>query len=109
MSRSKSGWRRVPDMQLAGFRSFSERLGRHVVSGVEDFGYGTLLLAESLFWIVLGRWWQQPVRFQSMVREMMEVGVLAIPVVSILGFANGAMMAMQGFYTMREFGADKHA
>jgi len=94
------------DMQASGFRGFSERLGRQFATGVEDFGYGALLLAESLFWIVLGRWWQQPVRLQAMVKEMMEIGVLAIPVLSILAFANGAMMAMQGIYTLRDFGAE---
>lgn len=93
-------------MQPAGFRSFGERFGRRIAGGVEDFGYGALLLAESLFWIALGRWWRQPVRVQSMLREMMEIGVLAIPVLSILGFANGAMMAMQGIYTLRDFGAE---
>jgi len=93
-------------VQAAGFRGFSERVGRRVAGGVEDFGYATLLLAEGLFWIVLGRWWRQPVRLHSMVREMMEIGVLAIPVLSVLAFANGAMMAMQGIYTLRDFGAE---
>lgn len=93
-------------MQANSFRVFSERVGRQFATGVEDFGYGALLLAESLFWIVLGRWWQQPVRLRAMAREMMEIGVLAIPVLSILAFANGAMMAMQGIYTLRDFGAE---
>lgn len=93
-------------MQATGFRGFSERLGRRFAGGIEDVGYGAALLAESLFWIVLGRWWRQPVRLGSVVREMMEIGVLAIPVLSILAFANGAMMAMQGIYTLRDFGAE---
>lgn len=93
-------------MQLTGFRVFSERIGRRFVTGVEDFGYGALLLAESLFWILVGRWWQQPVRVRAVVGEMMEVGVLAIPVLSILSFANGSMMAMQGIYTLQDFGAE---
>jgi phospholipid/cholesterol/gamma-HCH transport system permease protein len=88
------------------FRRTTERVGRKVVSGVEDFGYGAALLAESLFWIFLGRWRKQPVRLQAMVKEMMDIGVLAIPVLTILAFANGAMMAMQGIYTLRDFGAE---
>lgn len=87
-------------------RRTTERVGRHFVAGVEDFGYGAALLAESLFWIVLGRWRKQPVRVHAMVKEMMEIGVLAIPVLAILAFANGAMMAMQGIYTLRDFGAE---
>ncbi len=93
-------------MPATGFRSFSERVGRRFYAGIEDFGYAASLLAESLFWILLGRWWRQPVRLQVVVKEMMEIGVLAIPVLSILAFANGAMMAMQGIYTLRDFGAE---
>lgn len=94
------------EMLLTGFRGFSERLGRRFAGGVEDFGYAALLLGESLFWILLGRWWQQPVRVGAIFAEMMQIGVLAIPVLSILAFANGAMMAMQGIYTLRDFGAE---
>jgi len=93
-------------MLATPFRSLGERLGREFVAGVEDFGHGALLLAESLFWLVAGRWRRQPVRLHAMVREMMEIGVSAIPVLSILALANGAMMAMQGIYTLRQFGAE---
>ncbi len=93
-------------MHAMGLRGFTERLGRRFAGGVEDFGHGAMLLGESLFWILLGRWWQQPVRVRAMVAEMMQVGVLAIPVIAILAFANGAMMAMQGIYTLRDFGAE---
>lgn len=94
------------ELHTGRFRRVSERVGRQFVAGIEDFGYGAALLVESLFWVLFGRWWRQPVRLQSMVKEMMEIGVLAIPVLAILAFANGAMMAMQGIYTLRDFGAE---
>lgn len=94
------------EIHSSRFRRVSERVGRQFVTGVEDVGYAAALLVESLFWVVAGRWWQQPVRLQAMVKEMMEIGVLAIPVLAILAFANGAMMAMQGIYTLRDFGAE---
>lgn len=87
-------------------RAFTENLGRRVVGGVEEFGYGAALLAESLFWIVVGALRQQPVRIAAVAAEMMRVGVSAIPVVTILAFANGVMMALQGIYTLRDFGAE---
>ncbi len=89
-----------------GFRRLSEQVGRKFVSGVEDFGYGAALLGESLFWIVFGYWFRQRVRLQAVFAEMMSIGVQAIPVLAVLAFANGAMMAMQGIYTLREFGAE---
>lgn len=84
----------------------TESVGAKFVSSVEDFGYGASLLAESLFWMVAGRWLQQRIRAQAVVEEMMNIGVRAIPVLAILAFANGAMMAMQGIATLRDFGAE---
>ncbi len=88
------------------FRLLTEQVGRKFVAGVEDFGYGAALLVESVFWLLAGRWRQQRVRLSAIVQEMMDIGVQAIPVVTILAFANGAMMAMQGIYTLRDFGAE---
>jgi len=88
------------------FRRMSEQVGRKFVAGVEDFGYAATLLGESLFWILFGPWLKQRVRLQAVFAEMMDIGVKAIPVLSILAFANGAMMAMQGIYTLRDFGAE---
>lgn len=86
-------------------RHATESIGRRFVSGVQDFGYAAALLAESLFWIVFGGWFQQRLRFSAVIDEMVNIGVNAIPVVAILAFANGAMMAIQGIYTLQEFGA----
>ena len=94
------------DVRRSGLGRATETVGRRFVAGVEDFGYGAALLAESLAWIMLGRWLNQRVRPQAIGEEMMNIGVRAIPVVAVLAFANGAMMAMQGIYTLREFGAE---
>ncbi|MFA7592674.1 MAG: ABC transporter permease [Thiohalobacteraceae bacterium] len=87
-------------------RAFTTNLGRRVVGGVEEFGYGAALLVESLFWIAIGSLRQQPVRVATIAAEMMRIGVSAIPVVAILALANGMMMALQGIYTLRDFGAE---
>lgn len=83
-----------------------EALGRHCATGVEDVGHCAALLAESTFWILLGRWYKQRVRPIAVIQEMMSIGVRAIPVLTILALANGAMMAMQGIYTLRDFGGE---
>jgi len=88
------------------FRHMSEQVGRKFAAGVEDFGYAAALLGESLFWIVFGPWLKQRVRLHAVFSEMMNIGVQAIPVLSILAFAIGAMMAMQGIYTLQDFGAE---
>lgn len=87
-------------------RAFTENLGRRMVGGVEEFGYASLLLLESLYWVLVGRFRQQPVRLSAVAAEMMRIGVHATVVVTILAFANGVMMALQGIYTLRDFGAE---
>ncbi|MAT64223.1 MAG: ABC transporter [Gammaproteobacteria bacterium] len=86
--------------------ALTENLGRRVARGIDEFGYAALLLAESLYWLVAGALRGQPVRLRAVVTEMMRIGVAAIPIVAILAFANGVMMALQGVYTLKDFGAE---
>ena len=83
----------------------TEALGRAAVESVEAIGYWGVLIGESLFWIVAGRRLNQPVRLSSVIRQMMEIGILAIPIVSLLSATIGIMLAIQGIYTLKIFGA----
>ncbi|MFQ5659850.1 MAG: MlaE family ABC transporter permease [Gammaproteobacteria bacterium] len=83
-----------------------ERVGQVSVQAVEEAGYSIALLAESLFWIVAGRFLHQPVRLPAVFVQMMSVGVAAAPIVFILSFAIGVMLAIQIIYNLRIFGAE---
>lgn len=83
-----------------------ERVGRGTVEGVAEAGFAASLLAESVFWLVAGRRRRQPVRIPAMFQEMMTVGINAVPIVTILAGAVGWMLAMQGIYQLRIFGAE---
>ena len=83
-----------------------ERLGRRVADGVEETGYLFALLVESLFWIFCGAFYKQPVRIPSIFAQMMQVGIAAIPIVFVLSFAIGVMLAIQGIHTLQAFGAE---
>ncbi len=87
-------------------RQAVENLGRNVVSGVQEIGWGSSLLAESLFWLFVGPKVKQPVRLGSVFAQMMEVGVYAIPIVAIMSGTIGVMLAIQGIYTLSIFGAE---
>ncbi len=80
--------------------------GRQAAKLGDEVGYASALLAESLYWLVLGHWRNQPVRVAAVFREAVEVGVRAIPIVAIACFATGTMLAMQGIHTLKQFGAD---
>ena len=83
-----------------------ERLGRAVVKAIEEFGYGASLLVESAYWLVFGSFRKQPVRVSSVFQQMMETGIYAIPIVSILAGTIGVMLALQGIHTLKTFGAE---
>ena len=83
-----------------------ERLGRVTIDGVKEFGYAAALFFESLYWLILGRRWRQKVRMSSVVSEAMQIGILALPIVSVLALTIGIMLAIQGIYTLSLFGAE---
>ncbi len=83
-----------------------DRVGRTTVRGIDEIGFATAVLGECLYWSVIGRWRHQPVRLAAVVAQMMEIGVLALPIVSILSATIGVMLAIQGIDTLRTFGAE---
>lgn len=83
-----------------------EQLGRTIVKGVEEFGYAAILLAETIFWIFAGPFKRQSVKISSIFYQMMQIGVAAVPIIAILSFAVGMMLAIQGIHTLKVFGAE---
>ena len=86
--------------------AFSDRVGRTTLAMVEEVGHGALLFMESLYWLFGGWRRNQPVRIDSIFVQMIEVGVRAIPIVTVLAGTIGVMLAIQGIYTLRTFGAE---
>ncbi len=80
-------------------------LGRRVALGLDAVGYGASLLGQSTYWLAVGRRKRQPVRAAPVAREMMSVGVSAIPIVSVLAGTIGVMLALQGIDALEPFGA----
>jgi phospholipid/cholesterol/gamma-HCH transport system permease protein len=88
------------------FLSFIEQLGQRSVQAVREVGYHAALLVEAFYWLLMGRFRRQPVRLRAVFKEAMGVGVEAIFIVSLASFAIGMMLAIQGIYTLRTFGAE---
>lgn len=87
-------------------RAFVEHIGRRTTQGVAEFGYVAALLVESLYWLVLGKHRKQPVRVSAVFYEALQIGVLAVPIVAVLSFSVGVMLAIQAIETLRLFGAE---
>ena len=84
----------------------AEDVGRRVVHGVEFFGFGASIASQALSWLVFGRRRQQPVRPAPIFAQMMEIGIQALPIVSLLSVTIGLMLAIQGIDALAPFGAE---
>ncbi len=84
-----------------------ERIGRAAVAGVSEVGFGAILFAQSVFWTILGHKRAQPVRLSMIFERCMEVGIAAIPIVTMMSITIGMMLAIQGIYTLSTFGAEQ--
>lgn len=87
-------------------RQTMEAVGRSTVAGIQEIGLATALFFESIVWLLIGRGLHQPVRLHAVVTQCMDIGVRALPIVTVLSFAVGAMVAIQGIHTLRIFGAE---
>ena len=88
------------------FLAFIVQVGQRSVQSVRETGYLAALGVEAVYWLFAGRWRRQPVRLRAVFKEARDLGVEAIPIVALASFATGMMLAIQGIYTLRTFGAE---
>lgn len=84
-----------------------EHMGRRTAAGLAEFGLGAVLLFQSVYWIVIGHRRAQPVRLEATFARCMEVGIFALPIITLMSLTIGMMMAIQGIYSLRVFGAEE--
>ncbi len=84
-----------------------EDIGRGLGQMLDAIGSGAVLFGQAAYWVVMGRRRKQRVRLESVVREMVESGIGAIPIVSVLCFTIGLMLALQGIDALKQFGAQQ--
>lgn len=94
-------------------RSLTEAIGRKAIAtlaniarGIEAVGTGMVLLVQSFGLLFFGRMRHQPVRLPSVIAQMMEIGIRAVPIASVLAFMIGITLAMQGIDLLKTFGAE---
>lgn len=77
-----------------------QRLGVFITSFFKNFGQACLFLLEVLIKALL-----PPYRFSLIIQQLYVVGVQSVIVVSLVGAFTGAVLAVQGVYTLSKFGA----
>jgi phospholipid/cholesterol/gamma-HCH transport system permease protein len=82
-----------------------ENLGRATVGALSGIGHAAMLLLESLYFCVAGWRQGQPVRLRAVAEQMRQIGVDALPIVTMLALTIGIMLGIQFIAALKEFGA----
>jgi phospholipid/cholesterol/gamma-HCH transport system permease protein len=84
----------------------AEHIGRAVTRRFDQVGFSAVLLVESLYWLVFGRRERQRVRTPTIFEQMEQIGIEALPIVTLLSATIGVMLAIQRTYSLGLFGAE---
>ena len=73
-----------------------------LLGGVNDVRQ---LSIDAMYWLIVAPMKGKGLRWKSSVEQMVLVGVNSIPIVSVLSLLVGMILALQGAYVLRDFGA----
>src|SRR5512142_2984048 len=82
-----------------------ENLGRATVGALGGVGHAAMLFVESLYFAATGWRRGQPVRLRAIAEQMRQIGVDALPIVTMLALTIGIMLGIQFIAALQEFGA----
>jgi len=80
-------------------------LGESVTSGLAYIGSLASLASRAAYFAFIGPFRGKPLRLGRIVAQAMEVGVRALPILSLITFFIGLILALQSAYELRKFGA----
>jgi len=83
----------------------TRKIGASVLGGFAYIGSLTILAGRAAYFTFVAPFHGKPVRFQRAVAQAMEVGVRALPILSLITFFIGLILALQAAYELRRFGA----
>ena len=78
----------------------TEKLGRTVLDVTEAWGRAWMFLFRTLAAVIT-----PPFRFQLLITQIYQIGVNSTLVIALIGLFTGAVLAVQGNYTLSKFGA----
>ena len=85
--------------------AFLDAIGRNTIGGLAYVGELARIGGRAAWFTFIGPFRGQPLRLHRMVHQAMAVGVEAIPILSVITFFMGVILALQGAYELRRFGA----
>ena len=93
---------RLPDVEPRKMESLGER----AYEFWEGLGHLLILISESFYWSIYALWHPGGHRKGAVAAQALSIGVGAFPVIAVISFLIGAVMAMQSAEQLRQFGAN---
>src|SRR6202022_2471553 len=84
---------------------FAAQIGALVTNGFAYVGALASLGGEAAYFTFIGPFRGKPLRLQRAVSQALNVGVRALPILSLITFFIGLILALQSAYELRKFGA----
>ena len=81
------------------------QLGQTVLNALAYLGSLATLSARAAYYTVVAPFQGKPVRAQRAVTQAMQIGVRALPILSLITFFIGLILALQAAYELKKFGA----
>jgi len=81
------------------------QIGGSVLDGLAYLGALASLGVRAAYFTFVGPFRGRPFRFQRAISQAMQVGVRALPILSLITFFIGLILALQSAYELRKFGA----
>ena len=85
--------------------SLTVRIGRGTINGFAYLGGLAQLGGRAAYYTLVAPFRGKPLRLERAVHQAMAVGVEALPILSLITFFVGLILALQGAYELRRFGA----
>src|SRR5271166_4126675 len=83
----------------------TRKVGASVLGGLAYVGSLTALAWRAAYFTFIGPFQGKPLRFNRAVSQAMEAGVRALPILSLITFFIGLILALQSAYELQRFGA----
>jgi len=80
-------------------------VGQRVINAFQYMSDVLELTSETLYWIFLAPFKGKSIRWQSTIEQMVRMGYESIPIVALISFFVGLIIAMQSAYQLQQFGA----
>jgi phospholipid/cholesterol/gamma-HCH transport system permease protein len=81
------------------------KIGNIVIDSLSYLGAIAYLTARAAFYVFIGPFEGRPVRWRRVINQAAEVGVRALPILSLITFFIGLILALQSAYELRKLGA----